>query len=794
MARLRFPASPWPAAAFVVATAVGGCNPSAGRDTAAALPSASVTPKTSAAEADALTRGDEALRARMQSAVADKGAAYVPRTRHLNPDGSAKYTNRLIFEQSPYLLQHAHNPVNWFPWGDEAFAAATRLGRPVFLSVGYSTCHWCHVMEEESFEDEEVAAFLNANYVAIKVDREERPDVDAVYMRSVQLLTRRGGWPMSVWLTPDRQPFFAGTYFPARDGDRGAATGFLTLLRRQNDAYVTRPDQVLDDARRLAAAVAKGLRPPPPADGWPSADILREAAARAAERYDPEWGGSRGRPKFPSSFPIRALLRHARRSGDARSREMALTTLERMASGGMYDHVGGGFHRYSVDERWLVPHFEKMLYDNALLAVAYLEGHQSATGDRARALARTARETLDYVLRDMTASTGGFFSATDADSVGPDGQREEGYYFTWTLAELEAALDPDELTAVRVHYAVTDAGNFEGRNILHTPRPRGEVAAALGVDTTTLDARLTRARAKLLAARGRRPSPLRDDKHITAWNGLMIAALARGGRVLGEPRYTEAAARAARFVASSLRRDGALHRSRRHDLSPTLAFAEDHAFYAWGLLELTQATGEPQWLDPALASLDALDRAYRSPSGAFFRTTERHEALLARQVEQYDGAIPAASSVALLAELMAHTFTTDDRWRRRAERTVRGLAGVLTARPSALEEMLLGIDFHDDVAKEVLIAVPPGGDPAPLLAVAQSQFAPNTMFIVQSGDTPDPASVQRIPWLEGKRPRADAPTAYVCELGACALPTSDPDVFARQLGRIVPYAAPRASP
>jgi uncharacterized protein len=440
----------------------------------------------------------------------------VPRTRHR--DGAVPhFTNRLAEETSPYLRQHAHNPVDWYPWGDDAFAEARRRGVPVFLSVGYSTCHWCHVMEEESFEDLEVAQVLNDAYVAIKVDREERPDVDAVYMTAVQALTGRGGWPMSVWLDADRRPFFSGTYFPARDGDRGAARGFISILRELAEIYRADPARVAEAAQSIAAAVRTAMTGAASGDALPGAGVLDAAAAYYARAYDDVNGGVRGAPKFPSSFPIRLLLRHYRRTGDAAARAMAEHSLEKMAAGGMHDQLAGGFHRYSTDERWLVPHFEKMLYDNALLAVAYAEAWQVTGRDD---LARVLRTTLDYVLREMTASGGGFFSATDADSEG-----EEGTFFVWRADEIRALLGADAEGFMRF-YGVTPAGNFEGRNVLFVPQPdEREWEALAGM------------REILRTARAARPNPLRDDKILTAWNGLMISALAFGGRVLGETRY-----------------------------------------------------------------------------------------------------------------------------------------------------------------------------------------------------------------------------------------------------------------
>jgi uncharacterized protein len=394
-----------------------------------------------------------------------RGDGYRPRTRHLDDQGRPIYTNRLFLESSPYLLQHAHNPVEWYPWGDDAFEAARQRDRPVLLSVGYSTCHWCHVMEGESFEDEAIARYINDHYLAVKVDREERPDVDAVYMSAVQAISGRGGWPMTVWLTPEREPFFGGTYFPARDGDRGSSVGFLTLLKKIRQAWDQRRDQVVRSAGELSTVVRQMLIP---ADGGalPTGSAAVRAVAAAKDRFDARYGGIAGAPKFPSSLPLRLLLRHYRRMGDRKARDMAVLTLEKMAAGGMNDQVGGGFHRYSTDRQWLVPHFEKMLYDNALLVPAYIEGWQVTANERFR---QTACATLDYVVREMTAAEGAFFSATDADTLTPSGQSVEGYYFTWTRDELEAVLGPGDAAIAATVYGVTLDGNYEGRNVLHRP-------------------------------------------------------------------------------------------------------------------------------------------------------------------------------------------------------------------------------------------------------------------------------------------------------------------------------------
>ncbi|MGH9674616.1 MAG: thioredoxin domain-containing protein, partial [Bryobacteraceae bacterium] len=505
-----------------------------------------------------LPASDAGLARKLQAALKAKGPGYKPRTRHLSPRREPLYTNRLILETSPYLLQHAHNPVDWRPWGDEAFEAARKLGRPVLLSVGYSTCHWCHVMEEESFEDPEIARYLNANYIAIKVDREERPDVDSIYMTAVQTLTgAAGGWPMTVWLAPDRRPFHAATYIPPRDGDRGVQTGFLTMLRKLKEAYDTDHRRVTDTATAISNAVREALAPQPGGD-VPPAGTLRKAATVAADWFDPVEGGVKGAPKFPSGLPQRFLLRHHRRSGDARALAMARLTLEKIARGGIHDHAGGGFHRYATDARWLIPHFEKMLYDNALLALDYLEAFQ-ATG--AEEFAQAARGILRWVERDMTSPEGAFYSATDADSLDPSGKREEGWFFTWTPEEIEAVAGADRAKLLRAWFGVKAGGNFERRSILYTPRPIADAAAEAGWSPEKARAAIEESKELLYAARRRRPPPLRDEKILTSWNGLMISAHARASLVLADGRYSARAARAAAFVLRNLKRNGRLLRS-----------------------------------------------------------------------------------------------------------------------------------------------------------------------------------------------------------------------------------------
>ena len=710
------------------------------------------------------------LARRIEKALGSKGPGYEPRTRHRGEEGRALYTNRLILTSSPYLLQHAHNPVDWHPWGDEAFQKARRLGRPVLLSVGYSTCHWCHVMEEESFEDLEIARFLNENYVAIKVDREERPDVDSVYMSAVQALTGSGGWPMTVWLTADREPYYGATYIPPRDGDRGVQVGFLSMLRRLKQAFDEEPDKVAASASELTAAVRARLTPPAGGSASIGAESLKKAVDHYKESFDSVNGGVAGQRKFPSSLPVRMLLRYHRRTGDERSLEMAALTLRKMAAGGIRDQVGGGFHRYTTDRVWLVPHFEKMLYDNALLVSAYLDGYQ-ATGDEE--LARVARDTLRYVERDMTSPEGAFYSATDADSLAPGGPREEGWFFTWTPADLVEALGEERARAVSAIYGVTEKGNFEGRNILHLE------GGAVPADLRPL---IDEAREILYLERAARPAPLRDEKILTAWNGLMISAHAQAALVLGEQGYARAAARAAGFILKELRRDGRLLRSYKDGQATHRAYLEDYAFLIAGLIDLFEATGERRWLEEAIALDGTLERHHEDEeSGGFFLTSDDHEELLAREKPDHDGAVPSGNSIAALNLLRLHELTTRDRYRQRAERAM-GASGFLSRAPMAVSEMLLAVDFHTDSPKEIVIVAPAGPEQAePFLVRLRGVFLPNRVVAVAVEGKHLESLSEIVPLLAGKIARDGKATAYVCERGICDLPTTDPEVFERQI-------------
>jgi hypothetical protein len=728
------------------------------------------------------------LQTRLDQAVSAQGKGYKARTRHLLPDGSPKYTNRLILESSPYLNQHAHNPVSWYAWGDEAFETAKRLGRPVLLSVGYSTCHWCHVMEEESFEDEEIAQYLNENYVAIKVDREERPDIDAIYMSAVQAMTGRGGWPMTVWLTPDRKPFYGGTYFPARDGDRGARNGFLTVLRVLRERYRKDPSQMAAAGQQMADRIREELGTSAESSGAPKPEVLDSAASAYSSQFDHTWGGLSRAPKFPSNLPIRFLLRQYVRTGSSAQMDMAALTLQKMAEGGIHDQIGGGFHRYSTDAKWLVPHFEKMLYDNALLAVAYLEAFQS-TGRND--FADNAREILGYVQREMTSPDGGFYSATDADSATPSGKRVEGYFFTWTPAELAAVVGKGRAALVNDYFGVTASGNFEGRNILHVAKSVAELSKETGKSAAAVRQIIDGSRAALLAARSRRPPPGRDDKVVTSWNGLMISALARASFVLNDPKLAQSAERAAKFLLERHRKDGRLLRRSVGGSPGGNAFLDDYAFLIAGLLDLYEVTGNPRWISEALTLQTSLDAHYLDAEhGGYFATSDDHEALLAREKPSYDGAEPSGNSVEAMNLLRLYEFTIDDRYRTQADRVLAAFAARLARSPTAMSEMLLAVDFRYGEPKEIVIVVPKSRSEAePFLSHLRRSFVPNKILVVAVAGKDLEEQARVVPILREKVAAKGVPTAYVCERGVCQLPTSDPSVFAKQIasrGRATP--------
>lgn len=721
------------------------------------------------------------LQQRLTQTLKAKGKNYKPRTHHLRADGSPQYTNRLVLESSPYLLQHAHNPVNWYPWSDAAFAQAKKENKPVFLSVGYSTCHWCHVMEEESFEDKEIAEYLNRHYLAIKVDREQRPDIDGVYMAAVQMLSGTGGWPMTVWLTSDRKPFFGGTYFPPRDGERGVETGLLTLLKRGQEIYQQNPSRVAADAKEITQRLQTALSSTSTTASL-EATVLKSGAEAFKKIFDTQHGGFGEAPKFPRSVELEFLLRYSRRTNDTHIRSMVERTLAAMAAGGIYDHIGGGFHRYSTDPQWVVPHFEKMLYDNALLAIAYLEGYQVTERDD---FAGVAQDILQYVAREMTAPTGGFYSATDADS-----ERAEGKFYVWTAAEVTKVLGSDNVKLFTAYYGVTSQGNFDGKNILHVTRPWRDVAQELGIAPAQANQQLLEARQALLAARQKRIAPHTDTKIITAWNGLMISAFARAAQVLNVPEYALRAQAAAEFLLTKMRKGDRLQRSALDGVVSGTAYLDDYAFLAAGLLDLYEATFEVRWLQEAIKLHQTLATYFWDQhAGGFFLTPHDGEALLAREKPNYDGPEPSGNSVAVLNLLRLAEFTSDDRYRRMAQKAVIAFAGQLSQAPTSMPRMLVALDFSLDRAKEIVIVKPSSEASAdPLLAKLRTTFVPNRILsvVTQGEDLAQQQAV--IPLLQLKTAVNGKVTAYVCEQKVCSLPTSDPGVFVQQIGKVQPFA------
>jgi uncharacterized protein YyaL (SSP411 family) len=659
--------------------------------------------------------------------------------------------NRLAKETSPYLLEHANNPVDWFPWGSEALSRARTEHKPILLSVGYSACHWCHVMARESFEDPATAALMNRDFVSIKVDREERPDLDQVYMRAVQGMTGAGGWPMTVFLLPDGTPFFAGTYFPPTD--RYGMPSFRRVLSAVADAFSKRPA----DVEETAAQVRDFLNRPsvPLAVGELSPALLDEAAAGLARAFDPVHAGFGGAPKFPQPMIVEVLLRHHARTGQPAALTMARQTLQAMAGGGIYDQLGGGFHRYSVDERWLVPHFEKMLYDNALLARAYLDAWQVT---RDAAFRRVAEETLAFVLREMTSPEGGFYSSLDADSEG-----EEGGFYLWTPSELEALLGDAGARALGEVFDVTAAGNFEGRNILHPVAP-----GALAV----LDA----ARERLMAARAGRTRPHRDEKVIAGWNGLMLRAFADAGRVLDRRDLVMSAEANARFLLDHMRQGGRMQRSYKDGRAPLAGYLEDQAAVADGVLSLYEATFDAQWLEVVRSLVSEMLAAFWDEAGgAFFDSAKDHERLVARPQDVTDNAIPSGTSLAVDVLLRAGMLLGEPSWTDRATATLQRLAPTAAKAPLAFGRLLTAVDFHlGPVVELAVIGSPQDEQTQRLLQVARERFLPNRVVAVA------PAG-GAIPLLADRRALEGRPTAYLCEHFVCQAPTAEAAELARQL-------------
>jgi len=673
--------------------------------------------------------------------------------------------NHLAGETSPYLLQHAHNPVDWYPWGEEALTRARSEDRPILLSIGYSACHWCHVMERESFENPRTAELMNSAFVNIKVDREERPDLDGIYMQAVQAMTGSGGWPMTVFLTPDGTPFYGGTYFPPEP--RHNMPAFDNVLAAIADAWQNRRADVLKSGGQLRDHLQQTLRPVA-APGELDVDILHAAGRGLAAQHDPEFGGFGMAPKFPQPMALEFLLRYWKRTGDEAARDIVVHTLDRMARGGIYDHLGGGFARYSTDAEWLVPHFEKMLYDNAQLARAYLMGYQ-ATGNAF--FKDIAEQVIGYVLRDMTDPSGGIYSTEDADSEG-----EEGKFYVWTPAELRKLLGDEDARLFGAFYDVTTPGNFEGRaSILHMDDTPLEVAPRLGVTEAELLTALERGRLVLIEARSRRVGPGRDEKVLASWNGLMLRALAEAGAALNRPDFLAAATRNAAFLLETMRRpDGALHRTWKPGHTARLnGYLEDHANVADGLVALYEATFDDRWLTAATELADIiLERFADTEYGGFFDTSDDHETLITRPKDIFDNATPSGNAVAADVLLRLGVLLDREDYRRAAEGVLRLLREPMARYPLGFARSLNALDFLLSRVSEIaIVGAPDQADTEALLRVVFEPFLPNK--VVAGGRA-------AIPLLEARDMRDGHATAYVCEHYVCQAPTTDPDQL-RQL-------------
>src|SRR5438128_9319416 len=727
-----------------------------------------------------------------------------------------EHTNRLAHEKSPYLLQHAHNPVDWYSWGEEAFAKARQENKPIFLSVGYSTCHWSHVMAHESFESEEVAAIMNREFVNIKVDREERPDVDRVYMTFVQATTGSGGWPMSVWLTPNLQPFVGGTYFPPED--RYGQPGFKKVLERIAADWKQDHEKIVDQSSKIISALRESQIAQPAATGKIDMKILETAYEQFSRSYDTQEGGFSNAPKFPRPVTLNFLSRfYARDPSSAsgkRALEMNIFTLRKMAAGGMNDHLGGGFHRYSVDRYWHVPHFEKMLYDQAQLAVAYLDAFQITRDPQFESV---TRDILDYVARDMTSKEGGFFSAEDADSPVPvaavyDRRHEsvqsrdvgarraplqktaEGAFYVWTKKEIDAALG-DAAEIFDFHYGVQAHGNapegsdphdeFRGKNILIERHTISETAQRFKKRDEDISKSLARSREKLFTVRSKRPRPHLDDKIIAAWNGLTISAFARAAQVLDDARYLEIAARAAKFLQTNLYDSSRkiLYRNYRGGRSDIEAFADDYAFVIQALLDLYEASFDIEWLKFAMELQETQDRLFfDEKNGGYFSTSGKDESVFLRMKEDNDGAEPAASSVAALNLLRLSQFRDDKQMAQRARKTIDAFATTLSHFPSAMPQMLLALDYSLSKPRQIVIA---GKKDAPetnaLLKEVHSHFLPKTILLLADGSDGQKflgeknEAIRAMSMVEGK------PAAYVCENFTCKAPVTEPKQLAKLL-------------
>jgi uncharacterized protein YyaL (SSP411 family) len=668
--------------------------------------------------------------------------------------------NRLAESTSPYLRQHRDNPVDWYEWGEAAFAEARRRDVPVLLSVGYSACHWCHVMAHESFEDTQTAGIMNGSFVNVKVDREERPDVDAVYMEAVQALTGHGGWPMTVWLTPEGRPFYAGTYFPKED--RHGMPSFQRVMQAVTEAWTERRDEIGPQADRLVEAISRSI---PPSPALPSRSSLAAAFSQLAQAYDPVHGGMGDAPKFPQEPVLEFLLRVAGEEWAPRPTAILSHTLIRMARGGIYDQLGGGFSRYSVDAEWLVPHFEKMLYNNAQLARIYVWAWRELGVDGFRDI---AEETLEYMRRDLRNQDGGFYSAEDADSEGV-----EGKFYVWSHDEFRSVVG-DGADIAADHWGVSERGNFEGANILHVAMSFDEVAARHGIDRSEVVRVVSDARAHLLEARGRRVRPGLDHKVVAAWNGLAIRAFAEAGATLGRADLIADARACARFILDRMRMpDGRLYRSWSEGEARVTGFLEDHASVAMGLFALYRATGELEWFGAAESLTRLIPRLFSDPDGGFFSTAFDGEALVKRPKDQMDNPSPSGNSLAAEALWTLHAYTAEPELREQAEATIRSGALLVDRYPSAAGHLMAVVHSMSGDPKELAVT---GPEPGPFTARVWERFNPDVTLAVDT----DGSGASVVPLL-ADRYSATATRAFVCRDFVCELPTTDPELMTRLL-------------
>ena len=691
--------------------------------------------------------------------------------------------NRLIHEKSPYLLQHAHNPVDWFPWSEEAFEKARQENKPVFLSIGYATCHWCHVMERESFEDEEAASALNDAFVSIKVDREERPDIDAVYMAACHMVSGSGGWPLNVLLTPDRKPFFAGTYMPKHT--RFGRPGLVEICRQIQSLWKNDPKRVMDAADSIVGHLSQAFTYAAEPAQELNFDVLEQAFKQISRSYDPQYGGFDQSPKFPTPHRLQFLLRHYHRTGNDHAAEMVTHTLTAMSQGGLWDHVGFGFHRYSTDARWLLPHFEKMLYDQALLAMAYLEAYQ-VTGNRL--FAQTAEEVLTYVLRDMTHPQGGFFTAEDADSEG-----EEGKFYIWSLDEFNQIADKavgSEIPWPQIFNLSVD-GNFvdeatrekNGANILHMTRSWDQWAKTLNIPVQSLMDQWAMLREKLFNHRKLRIAPLKDDKILTDWNGLLIAALAQGARILGFDTYAAAAKKGVLFIKSRLMdSNGHLMHRFRDGQAAIVAQAGDYAFMVMGLVELYRTTFETELLEFAIELQERMDAGFWDDAqGGYFLTADGDKELPVRPKELYDGAMPSVNSVALSNLILLSRLTGNHRWEERADMLTRTFAATVSRQPVAFTHFLNGFDLALRPGNEVVVTgEKEAQDTRAILKALQNIYLPNLVTHLKSDDNAGPLS-DLAGFTAGLSSSGGPATAHICTGFNCKKSTTDVDIMLKQL-------------